>query len=60
MNYRIMLATSGSYYVQKLTTYGAWKKTGGFFRTKVGARAFVRDLQGCYCKPQYDKVVEYC
>lgn len=56
--YRIMLATSGSYYVQSMNEFGLWKKYGNFFRTKAGARAFIADLRRTEC--QCDKIVEYC
>jgi hypothetical protein len=58
MKYRIMLATSGSYYVQRRNCCGEWKKFGNFFRTKAGAREFIRDLKAT--EPCCDKVVEYC
>lgn len=58
MEYRIMLATSGSYYVQRRNCCNQWKMFGNFYRTKAGARAFVADLrqQECRC----DKIIEYC
>lgn len=44
--YRILLASSGCYYVQKKRTSGFWvnwHKVGGFFNTRAGARRFIRD-----------------
>ena len=53
--YRIMLATSGNYYVQRDGPFG-WKMTGSFMRTKAGARALVADLKRGCCGGH---VVEY-
>lgn len=51
--YRIMIARNGYYYVQKQVTnfssypykglVRSWRKVGGFFHTKAGARAMIRD-----------------
>jgi hypothetical protein len=40
--YRIMIARNGYYYVQHHNGY-FWRKVGGFFHTKAGARALIRD-----------------
>lgn len=57
-NYRISIATSGYYYVQRLGSF-SWHKVGPFFRTRAGARAYARDLK--YVQPFVNRgaVVEY-
>lgn len=40
--YRILLASSGYYYVQRHVGW-RWYKVGGFFNTRAGARRFIRD-----------------
>ena len=40
--YRILMAVSGCYYVQKQFGW-RWIKVGGFFNTRTGARSFIRD-----------------
>jgi len=41
--YRIMLARSGYYYVQR-RGYSSWKMIGGFYRTRRGAERLAEDL----------------
>ncbi len=45
--YRIMIARNGYYYVQKHCQFAftGWNKIGGFFKTRAGARAFIRDFK---------------
>ena len=59
--YRILLATSGFYYVQQHSAWNGWSKTGGFFPTKASARRFIRRMQGFYdaATPRNGRVVEY-
>lgn len=62
--YRICLARSGSYYVQRnmgSPWHDDWVKVGGFFPTKSRARRWVSLLRGCpVCpRPQRAQVVEY-
>lgn len=61
MNYRVMLATSGYYFVQRYDRFSGWKKVGGFFRTRSGARNFARDTKyrDTWCCPPRNNVVEY-
>lgn len=56
--YRIVIARSGSYFVQQRGIYG-WKKVGGFFYTRAGARSFARSLRNCCIPPYNSRVVEY-
>ncbi len=58
--YRILVAQSGYYYVQRYRL-GAWKKIGGFFRTKAGARRFINEMKygSAYATDSYPRVVEY-
>ena len=50
--YRILMAVNGYYYVQKQGRWD-WFKVGGFFRTRAGARRFIRDYKN------NNRVVEY-
>lgn len=47
--YRILVARSGYYFVQRRDAWGNWSKTGGFFRTRTGARNFINDLRYGRC-----------
>jgi hypothetical protein len=47
--YRIVIARSGYYYVQRdmgSTWNSDWIKVGGFFATRKGAEKLIRDLKG--------------
>lgn len=52
--YRIMIATSGSYYVQQYIGF-RWVKIGGFLRSRAGARQLARDLS----RSCAGRVIEY-
>lgn len=52
--YRIMIATSGSYYVQKPNQYGDFKMVGGFYKTLRQAEGYIAAQRGCR-----DKVIAY-
>lgn len=54
--FRIVVARSGSYYIQQRAGFG-WSKIGPFFDTKRGARRYARVLQGL--PPERPRVVEY-
>jgi hypothetical protein len=58
MKYRILLATSGYYYVQKLETclYGDYRKIGGFFPSIRAAEKFIRYDKRCGCPEPYNVV----
>ena len=57
--YRILLARSGYYYVQKYS-YGNYRRIGGFFPTKVAARGWANHLKYGTCpRPCCTSVVEY-
>ncbi len=56
--YRISIATSGYYYVQRLGDFG-WYKVGPFFRTRAGARAYAQDLKYVQSFVGRGAVVEY-
>ena len=45
--YRIMLATSGFYYVQQQNRYG-WAKIGGWLPTKRDAMQLTKDFNKVY------------
>lgn len=47
--YRIMLATSGYYYVQRYGKRG-WKKHGGWHTTRREAEALIEDLKTEDCR----------
>lgn len=50
MNYRICIARSGSYYVQRRGVWaGDWKMVGPFFRTKRGAENFIYGAKSGCC-----------
>lgn len=56
--YRIALARSGYFFVQRRLAYG-WHRVGPFYISRKRARAAARDLK-CYGRiPNYTNVVEY-
>jgi hypothetical protein len=55
--YRICIAVNGYYYVQREDRYG-WRKFGGFFKTRAGARKMINDTRNAFGGP-VGKVVEY-
>lgn len=61
--YRICIASSGYYFVQKnfgLGRYNVWRKVSPFFRTRKGAKFYVTHLRQCECGKPRTQVVEYC